>query len=157
MTLSSTPAPFRRRFALHARSILSLGGPLIVNNLAIAGMSLTDTLMAGRLGALDLAAVAVCSAYYMLFYLTGLGVLMALSPLVAHNVGAGRNEAVGQLARQGLWLSQIIVALIAAPLLCVRPLLELIGIEPEVMQKAVGFVYAISAGMPARSPIMACS
>ena len=39
--------------------ILRLGGPLVVNNLAVAGMGFADAVMAGRLGAESLAAVAV--------------------------------------------------------------------------------------------------
>ena len=96
-------ATFRQRFAGDARMILRLAGPLIVNNVAVAGMSFTDTLMAGRLSAGDLAAVAVGSAFHIFFYLTGLGILMAMSPLVAHAYGAGQNERVGHLARQALW------------------------------------------------------
>jgi MATE family multidrug resistance protein len=149
MSEADTAAPLRRRVIDHARAIFRLGGPLIVTNLAITGMNFTDTVMAGQLGAIDLAAVAVGSAFYILFYLAGLGMLMALSPLVAHNYGAGRNAAVGELARQGLWLSQMIVVAIVLPLLCVRPVLTAIGIGPEVLPKAVGFVYAISAGVPA--------
>ncbi len=142
-------APLRRRIAEHSRAIFRLGGPLIVTNLAITGMNFTDTVMAGQLGAIDLAAVAVGSAFYFLFYLAGLGMLMALSPLVAHYYGAGGNRVVGELARQGLWLSQMIVVAIILPLLCVRPALTAIGIGPEVLPKAVGFVYAISTGVPA--------
>ena len=40
-------------------ALLRLAGPLIVNNLSIAGMQFADAVMAGRLGAESLAAVAV--------------------------------------------------------------------------------------------------
>src|SRR6185312_12797048 len=97
---SSVGATFRARFRADARGILQLGGPLIVNNVAIAGMGFTDAVMAGQLGALDLAAVAVGTAVWMFVYFAGLGTLMALSPLAAHAYGAGENERVGLLARQ---------------------------------------------------------
>ena len=38
-----------------ALAILRLGGPLIINNLASAGMTFADTVMAGQLGAQSLA------------------------------------------------------------------------------------------------------
>ena len=41
------------------RGLLRLAGPLIVNNLSISGMQFADAVMAGRLGAEALAAVAV--------------------------------------------------------------------------------------------------
>ena len=143
-----TSATFRQRFGSDARAILRLAGPLTVNNVAVAGMSFTDTLMAGRLSAGDLAAVAVGSAFHVFFYLTGLGILMAMSPLVAHSYGAGQNDRVGHLARQALWLSQFIALSMILPMLLVESILRLIGIDPAIVPKAAGFVYAICCGVP---------
>src|SRR6185295_12843891 len=84
-------------------------GPLVVNNLVIAGMMLANTLFAGRLGPEPLAGVAVGGSYYQMFWLFGLGVLMSISPIVAHAYGAGRDDEVGRRFRQGLWLSQMLV------------------------------------------------
>jgi MATE family multidrug resistance protein len=144
----NTPTTFRQRFRADARAILVLAGPLIVNNVAVAGMSFTDTLMAGRLSAGDLAAVAVGSAFHIFFYLTGLGVLMAMSPLVAHAYGAGQNQRMGHLTRQALWLSQLIALAMIVPMLAVDSILHLIGVDPAIVPKAAGFVYAICCGIP---------
>lgn len=120
----------------------------MVNNLAVTGMNFTDTVMAGQLRAGDLAAVAVGSAFYVFFYLTGLGVLMAMSPLVAHAYGAGQYERVGNLARQALWLGQLIAVVMIVPMLYVRPILHAIGIDAAIVPKAAGFVYAVCCGIP---------
>lgn len=120
----------------------------MANNVAVAGMSFTDTVMAGQLTAHDLAAVAIGSAFHVFFYLTGLGVLMAMSPLVAHAYGAGLNARVGTLGRQALWLSQGIAIVLIVPMLFVKPILTAIGIAPDIVPKASGFVYAISCGVP---------
>lgn len=120
----------------------------MANNLAVAGMSFTDTVMAGQLSARDLAAVAIGSAFHVFFYLTGLGILMAMSPLVAHAYGAGQNQRVGSLARQALWLSQAIALALIVPMLFVKPILLSIGIAPDIVPKASGFVYAICCGVP---------
>ena len=47
------------RFQRDARAILHLGGPLLVNNLVLAGMSVTNTIAAGRVGPEALAGVAL--------------------------------------------------------------------------------------------------
>lgn len=141
--------PFRARFNADARGILRLGGPLIINNVAIAGMGFTDTVMAGQLGARDLAAVAVGHAFYVFFYFAGLGLLMAMSPLVAHAYGAGHNERIGALARQALWLSQMLAFGLILPMLYVDSILTAIGIAPDIIAKASGFVRAICCGFPA--------
>lgn len=148
MSAQLTNASFRQRFRADARVILRLAGPLMANNIAVAGMSFTDTAMAGQLSAHDLAAVAIGSAFHVFFYLTGLGILMAMIPLVAHAYGAGQNTRVGTLARQALWLSQGIAIVLIVPMLFVKSILTTIGIAPDIVPKASGFVYAICCGVP---------
>ena len=99
---------FSNTFRHDARAILRFAGPLAVNNLVLAGMMLTNTVMAGRLGSEPLAGVAVGGSYYQIFWLFGLGILMSISPIVAHAYGAGRDREVGRHFRQGLWLSQML-------------------------------------------------
>lgn len=135
--------------------ILRLAGPLILSNLATAGMMTADTLMSGRLGAVPLAAVAVGGNYVSLFYLGGLGMLMALSPTVAHVYGAGRTNEVGGYFRQALWLSQAIAFVIVFALLCVHPVLRAIGTPPEVADLASRYVYAVACGIPAMFAFLA--
>ncbi len=131
-----------------ARAILRLGLPLLVANLAVAGMSLADTVMSGQLGADALAAVAVGSSYYSVFLVIGLGTMTALSPLVAHAYGGGHMDLVGGYARQGAWIGVGLAVLLLLGLAVVRPVLTLIGIDPRVVPEAVGYVHAIAAGIP---------
>jgi MATE family multidrug resistance protein len=80
-----------------------LGGRYSSANLALAGMPLADTLMAGyRLGAHGLAAAAVGSSFYGLCMYCGLGVMTSLSPLAAHAYGAGDYVRVGPIRATGL-------------------------------------------------------
>jgi multidrug resistance protein, MATE family len=155
MPVPAPHVPLRKRFAAHARQILLLGGPLTINNLAIAGMNFTDTVMAGHLGARELAAVAVGAAFWMFFYFCGIGILMALSPMVAHLYGAGKNEEVGVLARQALWLSQLLALVLVLGMLFVDPILRTIGIAPQIVSIASRFVYAICCGVPALMAFLA--
>ena len=67
------------------RGLLKLAGPLIVNNLSIAGMTMADAMMAGRLGAESLAAVAVGGSIWFFGFAICLGILMAISPIAARH------------------------------------------------------------------------
>jgi MATE family multidrug resistance protein len=138
----------RHRKSGEALAILRLAGPLVFNNLALAGMNFADTVMAGRLGTRDLAAVAVGGSAWMVVFLFGLGVLMAVSPVVAHAYGAGRWEDAGVVMRQALWLSQALAVLAFTALLGVPLLLAAIGIDPEVVPLTGGYLFAISFGLP---------
>lgn len=137
------PAPLR-----DAARILRLAAPLLVNNVATVGMVLTDTVMAGRLGAEELAAVAVGASYVMYFHLCGLGFLMALSPTVAHAYGAGRNGHVGCFFRQALWLALLLSVVGVAGLAVAQPVLLAIGIPPQVARHAASYAHAIAFGLP---------
>lgn len=149
------PGRFPQSFRHDARAILRFAGPLAVNNLVLAGMMLTNTIMAGRIGPEPLAGVAVGGSYYQMFWLFGLGVLMAISPLVAHAYGAGSDEEVGRRFRQGLWLSLLLSLPLVGGLLCVAPLLRWFGTDPRAIPQAAGYVYAMCAGMPAMLAFLA--
>jgi MATE family multidrug resistance protein len=136
-------------FLRDARAILRLGGPLLVNNLVLAGMSVTNTIAAGRVGPEALAGVAAGGSYYQLFWLGGLGILLSLPALVAHAYGAGRNEDVGHRFRQGLWLSQMIALPILVALMFVEPVLEWFGTDPRTIPHASAYVHTLCFGMPA--------
>ncbi|MEM8548492.1 MAG: MATE family efflux transporter [Pseudomonadota bacterium] len=133
------------------RRLLTLAAPLIINNLALAGMGLADTVMAGRgLGAAALAAVAVGSSAWFLFFFIPLGILTAISPIGARYIGAGQPTLIGRYLRQGGYLSQVIAAFIMAVIwFGAAPTLTAIGIDPEFRHLTVDYLRAIIWGAPA--------
>jgi MATE family multidrug resistance protein len=133
----------------HAKPMLRLGGPLIVNYLAVAGMHFADAVMAGRLGADALAAVAVGASVWMLGFAFCLGLLMAISPIVARHFGAGRHDLIGRYARQGVYLGFVLgLPLIGLAQYAVEPLLTWIGIDAEFRDLTIGYVKSIMFGAP---------
>jgi MATE family multidrug resistance protein len=148
MTVTANTAPLGTRVAAEVRELLRLCGPLLANNLAIAGMAFADTVMAGRLGARDLAAVAVGSSLWLLALLLGLGTLMGLNPITAHFVGAETPEKVGPYFRQGLWLSQALALLLIVVMWPVEPVLRAAGVDPSIVGLTSGYVHAIMLGLP---------
>ncbi|MDH4049564.1 MAG: MATE family efflux transporter [Gammaproteobacteria bacterium] len=134
----------------HVRTLLKLAAPLIINNLAIASIHFADAVMAGRLGAETLAAVAVGSSVWMLGFTLCMGILMAVSPIVSRLYGAGDFASIGRYVRQAFWLSQMLAVFIfVAAFLFVRPVLTFIGIDPGFRDMTIGYVQAIMFGMPA--------
>jgi MATE family multidrug resistance protein len=130
-------------------SILRISGPLIVNYLAVAGMNFADTVMSGRLGADALAAVAVGANTWMLAFSGCLGLLMAISPIIARLYGAGENDKIGRYSRHGMYIG---FGLGLAILLVGRPFAEtflsLIGIDPAFRHLTVDYVRALLLGAP---------
>lgn len=131
-------------------ALLRLAGPLIVNNLAIAGMQFTDAAMAGRLGAEALAAVAVGASVWFFGFAFALGLLMAISPIAARHFGAGNSELIGRYTRQGMYLGFALgLFTIVLAYASVRPLLAWLGIDEGFRDLTVGYVLAIVPGAPA--------
>lgn len=137
------------------RTLLRYGGPLVANNLAIAGMNLADTIMAGRFGMADLAAVAVGSSVWFMAFLLSLGLLMAMTPTTAVCFGAGRHREVGAYLRQGIWLSQALVVFIVLIVIKAESFFHFIGIDPAIVPLSTGYLNAIVWGAPAISAYLA--
>jgi len=133
-----------------SKALLRLAGPLIVNNLSIAGMQFADAVMAGRLGAESLAAVAVGGSIWFLGFTVMLGLMMAISPIVARHYGAGNQELIGRYTRQGLWLAAVLgMSIFTLAQFIVEPLLAFIGIDVGFRATTVGYTKAIMFGAPA--------
>lgn len=133
-----------------SKALLRLAGPLIVNNLSIAGMQFADAIMAGRLGAEALAAVAVGGSVWFLGFTVCLGLMMAISPIAARHFGAGNPEMIGRYTRQGLWLAVVLgAAVFTFARVLVGPLLVFLGIDESFRDITIGYVNAITFGAPA--------
>jgi MATE family multidrug resistance protein len=130
-----------------AKRLLLISWPLILNNLFNIGVNVADTVMAGRLGATQLAAVALGSSIWITLFLAGLGVIMALGPTVAQHLGAGRIKEIGHDTRQGLWLAVFISVLISILLRNALPVMLSMDIDREVALLAQGYLNAISWGV----------
>lgn len=138
------------------RALARLAAPLIVNNLSIAGMQFADAVMAGRLGAEALAAVAVGGSVWFLCFTVCLGLMMAISPITARHFGAGEMAIIGRYTRQGLWLAIVVgLTLFFMMQLFVEPVLTFIGIDAEFRHMTIGYAQAIIWGAPAITGFLA--
>jgi len=130
------------------RALARLGAPLLVNNISISGMVFADTVMSGRLNAQALAGLAVGSAYYNIYLFCATGAMMAFSPAIAHAYGAQADHKVTRYFRQSLWIVLALAALFFAGLSQAEWVLRRVGIAPDVVLVAAGFVKAIRWGIP---------
>ena len=111
----------------HAADIYRLAWPVLVAQLAVIAYGVIDTVVAGRYSTEDLAAVGIGAAIYFSVFVALMGVLIALSPIVAQLLGAGRHGEIGEQVRQGMWLTlglallSIVVFAYPEPLLALSP------------------------------------
>lgn len=131
------------------KDIVKLGWPVLVAQLAVMINGVIDTVMAGRLSATDLAAVGIGASIYISVFVTLMGVLIALTPVVAQLFGAGRYAEIGEEVRQSLWLGSFLTAVAFVLIYFPDPFLALASVAPEVEVKTRSYLRTIALGVPA--------
>lgn len=122
------------------RELLHLAWPVLVAQAAVMANGVIDTLMAGRLSSLDLAAVGIGASVYATVYVTAMGVLLALTPVVSHHFGAGRYAEIGADVRQCAWLALAVSIIAFVVLRHPDPLLAFSRLTPEVEVKVRAYL-----------------
>lgn len=137
---------------LHTRSLpralLHLAWPTLVAQLAVMGGGVIDTLMAGRISALDLAAVGIGASIYATVFVTVMGVLLALIPVVAHHHGARRFTAIGADVRQSLWLVLALAFIAVLLLKYPEPFLYFSRLSPVLETKVRAYLDGLAWAVP---------
>jgi len=151
MSTTSTSHPVHAPTSLgyEVKRTLWLAGPLIVGQLTNFGMNFVDTVMAGRLGTIDLGAIAVGSSVWAAGFLFVLGVLLAVSAAVSRLDGAGETDKVGEFVRQALWLGLALSVSLWAYARSGGWVMRVMEVEPAVTGVAMAYLKAISWGAPA--------
>ena len=121
------------RIIPEGRALTRLALPVIGTQLAHQGLYVTDVIMAGRLGAQDLAGVAAGSGLSHPLIYSSMGVLLALTPIVAQLFGAGRDREIGDRMGQGLWAAMCLAIPVILIMRNTGPVLAKIGVVPEVI------------------------
>lgn len=136
-------------FGQDTQQIVKLAWPVLVGQLAVLAFGTIDTVLLGRLGSVDLAALAVGSAAYITVFVGLMGVLLAIGPIVGHLYGAGRLAEAGQQFHQGVWLALALSVLGIVVLAFPQPFLALAKVEGEVERGIRGYMGALALALPA--------
>ena len=99
-----TPVPVRGRLPTRAElaDLFRLALPVVVVQVGLMAMGVVDSIMVGHVSPTALASVAIGNLYFFGLAVFGMGVLMALDPVVAQAVGAGDERAIARAVQRGL-------------------------------------------------------
>jgi MATE family multidrug resistance protein len=133
-----------------ARELMKLAGPLILTQLAQMAIMTTDVVMLGRLGKTALAAAALGNTVFFFTWLIGVGPVSAVSPMIAHILGAHPKNRAGVRAatRMGFWAVALLSMPLVGFLLIAKHTLLFLGQTPELAGYAGQFVTALCWGLP---------
>ena len=130
--------------------LMKLAGPLIVTQLAQMAIMTTDVLMLGHIGKTALAGAALGNTMFFFGWLVGTGPGAAVSPMIAHILGASPNNRAGVRAvtRMGLWSVLIMSLPLIVLMTFTRQILVALGQSQELATAAALFVRPLSFGLP---------
>lgn len=145
--LNRTPP---RRFVAESDQIVRLALPMMIAQVAQVATGFVDTVMSGHVSTDDLAAVSLGSSVFITVYVTLIGLVTALNPILAQLYGAGRHDEIGPTGFQGLWFGLMVG--IAGMLLMLgleAPLGHALALPPAVIAKTRLFITGTALAMPA--------
>jgi len=103
-------------YKFHIKETLKLAYPVVIGQLGHMMLGVVDSLMVGRLGAVPLAASALVNGLILLVMVLGIGMSVALTPLVAIAKGSENHDECGIILRQGLLVNLIFSFLLVIPI-----------------------------------------
>ena len=125
-----------------ARATVALATPLALAQIAQIAIGTTDVVMMGWLGPASLAAGALGHNLLFPLFLFGLGIVSAVSPMVAQELGARNYPGVRRTLRQGLWIALLVGALFSLMLWHGKAILLAFGQQETSAILAEGYLRA---------------
>ncbi|MHC8516690.1 MATE family efflux transporter [Sporosarcina sp. ITBMC105] len=122
--------------------------PILITQVALYMMTFFDILMTGRYNTEDLAGVTIGSSFWVPVY-TGLsGILMGLTPMIAHYIGAGKKHETRPSVQQGLYVSLVLsIVVFTLVLVAIIPAIQNMPLEAPVKVVAGHYLQGMSIGL----------
>ncbi|MEL6648289.1 MAG: MATE family efflux transporter [Pseudomonadota bacterium] len=130
----------------HAKSILSLGLPLVGSHVAQFAITLTDGIMLGRYSVEALAAEVLGGTMFFVFFIVGSGFAWAVMPMVASAEARGEHAQVRRVTRMGAWASILFAVAVIPVMFFSEPFFRLLGQEAEVSRDAAIYLSIVGFG-----------
>lgn len=137
-----------QRYKKEASELIKLATPVLIASIAQTGMGFVDTVMAGGVSATDMAAVAVAASIWLPTILFGIGLLMALVPVVAQMNGAGKQSQIAFETQQGLYLAGLLIIPTITILIQTRQIVGWMDLDPILAEKTSGYMNAMLWAVP---------
>lgn len=129
------------------RTLLALALPIIGVNVGMMLMGTVDTVMVGRVSPQALAAVALGNVAYYALSMFGVGVLLALDPIISQAVGAHDTEGIALGVQRGLVLAVVLSIPIGVALFFVGPVLGAAQQPADVVPLAATYCAILVPGL----------
>ena len=127
-------------FVKELKTISLLAWPLLIAQVTQTLMGVSDTIMAGRYSATDMAAVAIGFGFALPIIVFIQGITLALPPIISRFNGAKQLDKVANATQQVMWLSLIFAFLALLISFALKPFFGLIDMEPELRVITIEYI-----------------
>lgn len=127
-------------YKYHIKETIKLAYPVVIGQLGHMMLGVVDSLMVGRLGAVYLAAASLVNGLILLILVLGIGMSVALTPLVAIAKGSEKHDECGIILRQGLLVNLIFSFLLVIVIYFLADLVYYLDQPLEVAQYAESYL-----------------
>lgn len=130
------------------RMLLTITAPILITQIALYLITFFDVLFSSKYGTTDLAGVSIGSSIWMPIYVGISGILLSITPIVAHSVGGKKLQDATFSVQQGIWVSIILaIVVFVVMMLFMNPLLKLMPLEAHVHKVAHDYLVAMCFGL----------
>jgi len=138
---------FERPHRPDIEALARLALPVVVVQVGMMLIGVVDTMVVGRLSSEALAAVALGHVAVVAVSSFGIGMLMALDPLVAQSVGANDEVGVRRAVQRGMVLAFALMVPSTLLLMPIETVLTLLHQPPETVPIAAAYVKICIPGL----------
>ena len=132
------------------RQLLALAIPMMLGQIATVAIGVADTAMSGAAGKDDLTAIALGNSAFSTLFITFMGIMAALNPIIAQQHGAGSTHEVGETGRQGLWFGLLLGIIGMAMLFAlIIPLQNYLNLSAHIKTLFAQYLAIVALGLPA--------
>ena len=136
-------------FKKELKTIAHLAWPLLIAQVTQTLMGVSDTIMAGRYSATDMAAVAIGFGFALPILVFVQGITLALPPIISRFNGAKQLDKVANATQQMVWLTLAFSCLGTLFAFGFEPLFNLVEMEAELRQITIEYIQYVLYSLPA--------
>ncbi len=141
------PVIFSAQYREHYKSTFWLAYPVVLSQLGHILVTVTDSVMAGRIGTAQLAAASLGNSIFTITLVFGLGISFSITPLVARADGRKNHTRIALILLNGLVLNTGMGVLLFLAFWGLSPFIAYLNQPAEVVRLAIPYVNILFLSM----------
>jgi len=134
-------------FSTHFRTTFTIAYPIVLSQLGHITVGVADSVMVGELGTEPLAAVSLANSIFSIVMMFGIGVSMAITPLVAAADGEGDIHRSGEVFRHGFVINLCAAVLLGLLVTFGSSLLYYLEQPEQVVEITIPYLLIVTSSL----------